>query len=139
MCVCVSVCVCVCVCVSVCGVCTCARTLCVYETNPISLPTEDHMTITTELQTPFAVLSVHYVSALHSMYGSLKYEATFKWNFYLHIRTGPKIYILLTLPNSDQAARSSHGKRGKHGKYFCFYNGMEVPCYINFRGFRFNT
>ena len=33
---------------------------------------------------------------------------------------GPKKYIFLTLPSSDQAALSSHGKHGKHG------NGMET-------------
>ena len=58
----------------------CARALFVYETNPISLPIEDYMTITAELQTR---LSVHYVSTLHSMYGSVKYAATFKWNLIL--------------------------------------------------------
>ena len=39
------------------------------------------------------------------------------------ITAGPKIYIYLTLPNSDRADQSSHGKRGKH---LCFCNGMET-------------
>ena len=36
------------------------------------------------------------------------------------VEGGPKIYIFLTLPSSEQAAQSSHEKRGKHG------NGMKT-------------
>jgi len=47
-------------------------------------------------------------------------------------------YLFFNTANSDSGYTPSQSSRGKHGKIFHIYNGMETLL-LHFRGFRFNT